>query len=77
MVHSCCVVGCSNRQSTEKNISLHRFPKYPLWRREAWIKALKRLEIGSTPGKQKPWQPTNSSRVCSMHFITGKTNSFA
>jgi hypothetical protein len=29
MVHSCCIVGCAQRQNKAKNISLHRIPSFP------------------------------------------------
>lgn len=63
------MVGCTNKQSKEKGISLHRIPHYPLWRREAWVKAINRLD----PDAAKPtqWVPTQNARVCSIHFLEG------
>jgi len=74
MVHSCCVVGCLNRQNKVKGISLHRFPQKPFWRREAWIRAVSRLELDPATGQatKKTWVPNESSRICSVHFIDGK-----
>jgi hypothetical protein len=63
MVHSCCIVGCAQRQNKAKYISLHRIPSFPEEKRKQWINAIKRKE---------PWTPTQSSRVCSLHFLQGK-----
>jgi hypothetical protein len=63
MVHSCCIVGCAQRQNKAKNISLHRIPSFPEEKRKQWINAIKRKE---------PWTPTQSSCVCSLHFLQGK-----
>nr|XP_053649362.1 uncharacterized protein LOC128700283 isoform X2 [Cherax quadricarinatus] len=60
MVIFCCAVGCSNRQGDKLNLAFHRFPK-DLERRKKWISALRR----------KNWEPTQYSRLCSEHFITG------
>ena len=54
MVNSCCVVGCAIRQNKEKEISLHIFPKYPVWRRDAWIRNMKRLDVESNASRQIP-----------------------
>ena len=70
MVHSCCMVGCANRQNKEAGISLHRIPQYPVERKEAWIKIINR--VVREDGKQKQWRPSDSARVCSIHFLEGK-----
>ena len=49
MVHSCCIVGCTQGQNKAKNISLHRIPSFPEEKRKQWINAIKRKE---------PWTPT-------------------
>ena len=51
MVHSCCIVGCTQRQNKAKNISLHRIPSFPEEKRKQWINAIKRKE---------QWTPTQS-----------------
>jgi hypothetical protein len=52
------------RQNKAKNISLHRISSFPdKKKRKQWINAIKRKE---------PWTPTQSSRVCSLHFLQGK-----
>lgn len=75
MVYSCCVVGCTNRGNTNsegEKLSYHRFPvviesqgdktrELSSRRRLAWIASLKR----------KGWEPSEYSRVCSDHFVTG------
>jgi hypothetical protein len=40
MVHSCCIVGCAQRQNKAKNISLHRIPSFPEEKRKQWINAV-------------------------------------
>jgi len=67
MVHSCCIVGCTRRQSKDLRIQLHRLPALPESRREAWIRAIRRNTVDGT----RPWTPTSSSRVCGHHFIEG------
>ena len=73
MVHSCCVVGCSNRQGRDRGRSFYRIPKIidgqgaktkdlSIKRRSAWLASLNR----------KDWKPGNGARVCSDHFISGK-----
>ncbi|KAK5613231.1 hypothetical protein CRENBAI_025891 [Crenichthys baileyi] len=58
---ACCVaVGCSNR-SDRKDLSFYRFPKDPE-RRTLWVEAVSRLN----------WSPTEYSRICSKHFISGQ-----
>ena len=59
----CCAVGCKNRQGK----SAERFYRFPteVQKREAWIAAIKR----------KNWVPTEYSRVCSAHFVSGKSHS--
>ena len=63
MVHSCCIVGCAQRQNKAKHISLHRIPSFPEEKRKQWINAIK---------KKEPWTPTQSSCVCSLLFLQGK-----
>ncbi|MED6278012.1 hypothetical protein CHARACLAT_019373 [Characodon lateralis] len=61
---ACCVaVGCSNR-SDRKDLSFYRFPKDPE-RRTLWVEAVSRLN----------WSPTDYSRICSKHFISGVVSS--
>uniref|UniRef100_A0A1A8PLH0 Si:dkey-56d12.4 n=3 Tax=Nothobranchius TaxID=28779 RepID=A0A1A8PLH0_9TELE len=58
---ACCVAtGCSNR-SNRKDLSFYRFPK-DLERRTLWISAVNRGQ----------WEPTEYSRLCSQHFISGE-----
>ena len=65
MVKSCCAYGCTNRAvskgESEDAVSFYRFPKGPEERRRRWILAVKR----------ENWQPTEHSRICSVHFVTG------
>ena len=58
---ACCVaVGCSNRKNRER-VSFYRFPTENE-RRQRWIAAVKRDN----------WLPTEHSRLCSQHFVSGK-----
>jgi hypothetical protein len=58
---SCVVPGCTSGYGTNNKfppgVGKHRFPKKPELRK-IWINAIPR----------KDWQPTESSRVCSLHF---------
>lgn len=53
----CCVLGCRNKADKQKNISLFRFP----------LQSKDILEWVSFVGRTN-WQPTSSSRICSLHF---------
>lgn len=57
MVYRCCAFGCSN--SSSENISLFRFPKDPVLRKQ-WEKQVQRTRA--------QWKATESSRICSEHF---------
>jgi len=60
MPNSCVAIDCNNRANSEKKIKLYEFPTDPV-RRNLWISAVKR----------KSWQPTQDSRICGAHFISG------
>ena len=74
MVLTCSVVRCTNRSNTNsegEKVSYHRFlvviesqgektQELSSKRRLAWIAAL----------KQKGWEPSEHSRVCSDHFVS-------
>ena len=75
MPETCSVKDCKNRGRKGGRISYHRFPAIILdqgertrelstRRRLAWIASLRR----------KNWNPTEYSRVCSAHFISGSNN---
>ncbi|XP_019855499.1 PREDICTED: uncharacterized protein LOC109584257 [Amphimedon queenslandica] len=57
----CCAVNCNNRSKKGLGISFFCFPTDPA-KRERWIAAIKRDN----------WSPSEYSRVCSRHFVTGK-----
>jgi len=72
MPTTCSVKDCKKRGTQGGTISYHRFPAIILdegertrelstRRRQAWIASLRR----------KDWEPTEHSRVCSVHFISG------
>ena len=58
----CGAVGCNNRQGKCGK----RFYKFPADKRQrqAWIRAVKR----------KDWTPSKQSRICSGHFVSGKSH---
>ena len=60
MVFSCCAYGCTNRQGMA-DIKFFHFPRDEE-RRSKWIAAIKRQN----------WTPSEYSRLCSAHFITGE-----
>ena len=70
MVHTCCVVSCSNRQGRDKGRSFYRIidgqgfqtKELSAKRRSAWLSSINR----------KNWTPGDGARVCSAHFICGK-----
>ncbi|XP_077080745.1 uncharacterized protein LOC143733085 [Siphateles boraxobius] len=58
----CCAVSCDNSKSqrNDKKLKFYNIPKNPE-RRQKWISAIKRDH----------WTPTEHSRLCSEHFISG------
>ena len=58
---TCAVVDCKNRYSKEGNKKFYPFSA-DKDREQIWVAALNR----------KHWSPTEYSRVCSDHFVTGK-----
>ena len=73
MVKSCVVFGCSARQHKGTDRSFFRIPsviqnqgkeieQLSKRRREKWLEKINR----------QSWTPSDSSRVCSAHFISGK-----
>ncbi|KAH9360206.1 hypothetical protein HPB48_000087 [Haemaphysalis longicornis] len=65
MVVSCCAVGCTKRATKGSGIGFFRFPK-EIGRRKAWVQAVRR----------ERWQPSDSSRICGLHFINGAPSPF-
>ena len=61
MPASCCVIDCTNRFISASGVHFFRFPEHDP-KRTAWINAIRR----------KNWTPSESSRVCSVHFLSGK-----
>ena len=59
----CCAPGCSNHQQTRQDLSIYRIPSEPD-RRRRWSAAINR----------KDWKPSAYQRLCSDHFIGGKSN---
>ncbi|XP_049515775.1 uncharacterized protein LOC125941939 [Dermacentor silvarum] len=65
MVVSCCAVGCTKSAAKGSGVGFFRFPKENT-RRKAWVQAVRR----------EKWQPSDSSRICGLHFITGAPSPF-
>ncbi|KAJ7386145.1 hypothetical protein OS493_012491 [Desmophyllum pertusum] len=67
MPDRCTVYGCSNKNSTEKGISLHRIPFWGDQRPEA--KKRRKKWVKFVENKRLKWTPSSSSVVCSDHFL--------
>jgi len=64
----CSVVGCNNRRSDfPQGFAFHQFPKGPLSRRNAWIRATGR----TLTGKNK-FVVTDNTKICGSHFLSGR-----
>ncbi|XP_061079034.1 uncharacterized protein LOC133113910 isoform X2 [Conger conger] len=57
----CVAVGCRQRPKPESNVKFYIFPRDPL-RKKRWVSSLRR----------DGWTPTPRSRICSVHFISGR-----
>ena len=57
---TCCAVDCHNRRGDKPGLTFHRFP-VDRQRREKWIAAVRRED----------WQPTEHTRLCGEHFVSG------
>ncbi len=66
----CCAVNChQNTSSNHDKVKFFRFPARNKEQRELWIKAVNRVDVNG-----KPWQPSQYSRICSLHFVNGKAS---
>ncbi|XP_043267632.1 uncharacterized protein [Venturia canescens] len=65
----CCVVGCKNSQSRNRELTFYSFPKrsWEVEKRNKWIKAVRRITLDN-----KTWHPSTNTRICSAHFVGGK-----
>lgn len=69
----CAVVGCHNStlntKGREPPVKFYRFPGrwYEKERRQAWIKAVRRVNPDGSP-----WTPSDGARVCSTHFVDNR-----
>ncbi|XP_034235759.1 uncharacterized protein LOC117642061 [Thrips palmi] len=76
MVYACAVVGCTNRNNREKNLSYYCIPKVIANQCEKTLalsqkrRAKYLANIGRKDLQDK--DVTNNTRVCSEHFTTGK-----
>ncbi|XP_036374247.1 uncharacterized protein LOC118770594 [Megalops cyprinoides] len=57
----CVAVGCHQKAKPGSYVKFYTFPRDPV-RRKRWISALKR----------EGWTPAPHSKLCSMHFISGR-----
>ena len=65
----CCVKGCYSTYEDVPKPSFYRFPQLNIEQRKLWIKAVGKKKIDGSN-----WTPLFTSRVCSVHFVTGKHN---
>jgi hypothetical protein len=64
----CCVVGCNSAYPRDKEkVQFFCFSKKNLEQRKLWVKAINRVNEDGTN-----WIPKVYTRVCSLHFVTGK-----
>ena len=68
----CCVKGCYSTYEDVPKPSFYRFPQLNIEQRKLWIKAVNKKK---TDGGN--WTPHFTTRVCSVHFVTGKSLSEA
>ena len=59
----CCCFGCKSRQQKGSGLKFFKIPK-DVDLQQKWITAIKR----------ENWMPTEHTRMCSKHFISGKAN---
>ena len=76
MPKSCSVSGCLNNKTKNPDINFYVFPKEPT-RRQKWISKMSRALVEVVDGekiihREKSWEPSDSSYVCSDHFVTGE-----
>ena len=64
---SCCVVNCSSVSWRDKVSFFRVIRKGFKEQTDAWIAAIHRINPDGTP-----WIPTEHTRICSAHFVTGK-----
>ncbi|XP_077520229.1 uncharacterized protein LOC144130077 isoform X1 [Amblyomma americanum] len=68
MPTTCVAYGCNAQYEKGSKLGFFRFPNASRdpRRREAWIKAVRRLDDHG-----RPWAPSSGSRLCGNHFETG------
>ncbi|KAL3202169.1 hypothetical protein MRX96_012141 [Rhipicephalus microplus] len=73
MPQRCAAVGCSNRSGNSANVRLFRFPASTrqATRRKKCVRAIRRVNADGSP-----WKPTDNTRVCSNHFVSGVPSRF-
>ncbi|KAK8773524.1 hypothetical protein V5799_011943 [Amblyomma americanum] len=69
MPTTCVAYGCNAQYVKGSKLGFFRFPNASRdrLRREAWIKAVRRLDDHG-----RPWAPSSTSRLCGNHFQTGR-----
>ena len=63
MPDTCVVYRCTSRSGKTTGVGFYRFPADPQ-KRELWEKAVACRKPG--------WKANDHSRICGLHFITGK-----
>lgn len=64
---TCCVTGCFNNSTRDKQYSFYRFPTCEQ-AREIWIRQINR---SGNEGPFSVFKPTDGHRVCNAHFAGG------
>ncbi|XP_037279020.2 THAP domain-containing protein 1 isoform X3 [Rhipicephalus microplus] len=59
----CCVPFCKSTPGPSNNYSFHEFPVTKI--RVEWLRRIARKANGTS---NKPWCPSDRSKVCSLHF---------
>ncbi|XP_055958788.1 uncharacterized protein LOC126830983 [Patella vulgata] len=63
----CCAFGCNHTRSKNDTCNFYEFPVDEHWRK-LWVNAVKR-NVVTDDGKVHPWNPSDSSKLCSCHFL--------
>ena len=62
----CCAIGCSNHEGDE-GLSFFRAKRADKAQSDAFAKAINRADENG-----ELWRPSDSDRICSAHFISGR-----
>ena len=62
----CCAIGCTNHEGDE-GLSFFRAKRADVEQSYAWARAINRADENG-----ELWMPSDSDRICSEHFISGR-----